>query len=150
MKIRAVLLCGLLTLVACGPRIPPAEQGPGAVAPEAAVERFLRLVGDKNYVQMGWVFGTDDGPLIRRDPPPEVERRMYALARVLEHTGFEVRSQSPVPGRSGNAVQLAVMLRQRARELEVPFTAVRGPDGRWFVEQIDIEKITASPPPATR
>lgn len=95
---------------------------------------------------MGWIFGTAQGPLLRRDPPADVERRMYALATVLEHTRFAVQAGNPVPGRAGTAVQLPVRLVQRGREYTVPFTAVRGPQGRWFIEQIGVEAITAQPP----
>ena len=97
---------------------------------------------------MGWVFGTADGPVVKRDPPSDVERRMYALASVLEHSEFSVTGQSPVPGRTGGAVLMPVRLVQRGRTYTVPFTAVRGPDGRWFVENVDVTAITANLPPA--
>lgn len=135
----------LLLVASCRTYVPPSQGGSGAVAPQAVVERFMQLVSRKDYVQMGWVFGTSEGPLVRRDSPSDVERRMYALATVLQHSQFTVRSQTPVPGRTGSAVEMPVRLVQRGQEYVVPFTAVRGPDGRWFVERIDIEKITAAP-----
>lgn len=147
--LRLALSLALLGVASCRTHLPHAQGGAGAAAPEAAVERFMGYVAAKNYVQMGWVFGTAEGPLIRRDSPADVERRMFALATVLEHSGYTVRSQTPVPGRSGNAVEMRVLLRHRGRDYLVPFTAVRASEGRWFVERIDIEKITASPP-ATR
>lgn len=132
--------------VSCRTYVPPARGGAGAVGPTIAVERFMRHAAAKEYAQMGWIFGTAQGPLVRRDPPAEVERRMYALSTVLEHTTFAVQGESPVPGRAGAAVQLPVRLVQRGREYVVPFTAVRGPDGRWFIEQIEVEAITAQTP----
>jgi hypothetical protein len=132
--------------VSCRSYVPPARGGAGAIGPTAAVERFMRHAAAKEYAQMGWIFGTAQGPLIRRDPPADVERRMYALATVLEHTSFVVQGEAPVPGRAGAAVQLPVRLVQRGREYLVPITAVRGPEGRWFIEQIGVEAITAQTP----
>jgi hypothetical protein len=106
----------------------------------------MRHAAAKEYVQMGWIFGTAQGPLIRRDRPQEVERRMYALATVLEHSTFTAEGENPVPGRAGAAVQIPVRMVQRGRQYVVPFTAVRGPEGRWFVEQIGVEAVTAQPP----
>lgn len=132
----------LVFAAACGPSVRMPQGGPGAEMPAAAVERFLRLAAEKEYVEMGWVFGTENGPVIRRDSPEDVERRMFALASLLENEMFVVRSQSPVPGRVGAAMQFDVLITQRGREYTVPFTTVRGPGQRWFVEQVRVEAIT--------
>jgi hypothetical protein len=137
-----LILPVLLMLWACGPSLPRPESAPGAPVPQAAVERFLQLVEEKDYVQLGWVFGTKEGPIIERDPIAEVERRMYALASILEHERYAVQSQAPVPGTVGEAFRFQVGLVKRGREYVVPFTVVRGPEGRWFVEQIGVEEIT--------
>lgn len=148
-RLRRLLPLAVLLLVsACASAAPPAPQGtPGAPAPSAAVERFLRLSQDKDYVQMGWLFGTAEGPVMRRDPGPDVERRMYALATVLQNQGYTIRGEEPIPGRIGTAVRVNVQLQQGNRRPEVPFVAVRGPDSRWFVEQVAVEAITAAPQP---
>lgn len=132
----------LLLLSACGGRVPAPENGPGGPVASAAVERFLQLAAGKNYVQMGWVFGTDQGPVIRQWPLPEVEKRMYALASVLQHDSFVVGRDSPVPGRTGSAVRFTTQLITQGRTLAVPIIAVRGPQGRWYVEQVDLQSVT--------
>lgn len=132
----------VLLLVACGGRIPPPQSGVGGPAAAAAVERFLQLAGEKDYVQMGWVFGTREGPVIRQWPQSEVEKRMYALASVLEHDSFVVGREGAVPGRMGEAVRFETQLLRQARTLSVPIVAVRGPDGRWFVEQVELQAVT--------
>ncbi|HEX2094205.1 MAG TPA: hypothetical protein VHG28_17510 [Longimicrobiaceae bacterium] len=147
---RLVPLLLLSILAACGGSRPRPQSTPGAPAPAAAVERFLRLAAEKDYAEMGWLFGTTEGPVIRRDPPGDVERRMYALASVLEHTEFSIRGQEPVPGRTGGAVRLTVQLAQRGRRVDVPFVAVRGPEQRWYVEQVGVEALTNTNPPASR
>lgn len=115
---------------------------PGAPAAPAAVERFLQLANVKDYVGMGWIFGTNAGAILSRDPPAEVEQRMYALASLLSHEGFVVGNGLPVPGRTAEAVVFDVIVTQPGRNLRVPFTAVRGPGNRWYVESLDVEALT--------
>lgn len=145
---RLLPLAVLLLAAACASAPPPPQQGTaGAPAPSAAVERFLQLSRDKDYVQMGWLFGTTEGAVMRRDPASDVEKRMYALATVLQNQGYTIRGEEPIPGRIGAAVRVNVQLQQGNRRPEVPFVAVRGPDARWFVEQVGVEAITSAPQP---
>jgi hypothetical protein len=149
MKLRArkLLLGGVLlsVLAACGggARVPAA--GPGAPAAASAVERFLQLARQKDYVQMGWVFGTADGPFIESHPRPETERRMYGLAVVLQNDSFTVGTGSPVPGRIGRAESFSVRLQRGSIARRVPITTVLGRDRRWYVEIVDVEAITNGP-----
>jgi hypothetical protein len=115
------------------------------MAPASAVERFLQLAHDRQYAQMGWVFGTAQGAVIQSWPLAEVEQRMYALARLLEHDSFVVGPSAAVPGRIGAAERFQVQLRTDTRLYQVPFTVVRGPNQRWFVEQVAVEAITNVP-----
>jgi hypothetical protein len=116
--------------------------GPGAPAAASAVERFLQLARQKDYVQMGWVFGTAEGPIIERFPRPEVERRMYGIAEVLANDSFTVGTGTPVPGRIGRAEAFSVRLRRGSLTKRVPMTTVLGDDRRWFVEIVDLQAIT--------
>ncbi|MBW3631336.1 MAG: hypothetical protein KY464_18890 [Gemmatimonadetes bacterium] len=119
--------------------------GLGAPGPAAAVERFLQLARQKDYVQMGWVFGNADGPVLARDPQPDVERRMYGLAEVLANDSFTVGTGSPVPGRIGTAESFRVRLRRGSLTRQVPVTVVLGRDRRWFVEMVAVQAITNTP-----
>ena len=109
-------------LAACAGHVSPPKSGPGAPAAAVAVDRFLQLAGAKDYVQMGWVFGTEAGPVIARDALPDVERRMYALATVLENDTYVVGTGAPVPGRIGRAEVFTVRLVHGTRSYAVPFT----------------------------
>ena len=135
------LVPALLLLLAGVARAQAPQGGPGGAAPAATVEQFLRLAAEKNYVQMGYVFGTSEGTILRRDPAPQVQRRMFAIASILENQRFVIRDEQAVPGRMGQAVQLTVQLTQRGRARDVPFVVVKS-GNRWYVEQIDLEKIT--------
>src|SRR5690606_30105079 len=84
-----------LLLAACTTRTEriaatPADAG---VAPVLTVERFLRAVNARDYETMARLFGNKEGPVRNRDPKPEVERRMFALASVLRHDDYTVEDE---------------------------------------------------------
>lgn len=148
LRLSPLPLLALLLLTACATAAAPAAKStPGAPAPSAAVERFLQLARDKDYAEMGYLFGTAEGPVMRRDPAPQVERRMYGIATVIRNEGYTIRGEEPIPGRLGAAVRVNVQLRQGNRRPNVPFVAVRGPDSRWFVEQVALDAVTSTPAP---
>lgn len=141
----------LLLVTACGaqqaapsstPGQPP-RGGPGGAAPSTTVEQFLRLAARKQYLDMGWLFGTTQGAIMSRDPRADVERRMFALASVLENREFTIRDEAPIPGSVGQSVRLTVQLQTRGGTMNVPFVTVRGPGERWFIEQIDVQAVTS-------
>lgn len=134
-----VLLLAAALLQACGAGGPRPSGVPGAPAAAAAVEQFLRLAQQRRYDEMGWLFGNDRGSVFRRLPAAEVEQRMYALATVLQHEAFAIGGETPLPrGR----VRFTVTLRQNGRQVPVPFVAARGPEDRWYVEEVGLEAIT--------
>lgn len=147
LRLSPLTILAVLFLAACASAPPASRSTPGAPAPSAAVERFLQLARDKDYAEMGYLFGTAQGPIMRRDPAGEVERRMYGLATVLQNSGYVIRGEEPVAGRMGAAVRVMVQLQQGNRKPDVPFVAVRGPDSRWFVEQVGVEAVTSAPAP---
>jgi len=140
---RIIPIAVLALLAACGGGRPAPVGAPGAPAPAAAVERFLRLAADKNYQQMGFVFGTREGPVMERDPRGEVEQRMYAIALILVNDRFVIRREEPIPGRMGEAVNVAVDLTRGGETSQVPFTVVRS-GTTWLVERVDLESVTRS------
>jgi len=124
-------------------------------APQLAVESFLRAAncvasakcGTKaqDLETMSRLFGTRDGSILQRDPRADVERRMYALASLLESEDYQVQGQNIVPGRVSEAVQLTVRLNQGGRPVAVPVIMVRTSSGDWLVEQIDMAPLTRRP-----
>lgn len=144
----ALVLC--LSAAACGggggspPSAGPPPSGVGAMAPAAAVEQFIGLAREQRYTEMGYVFGTARGPLAERQAPERVTRRMQALANVLRHDTYSMTGVIPVSGRP-EARLVTVQLRQGRRTVDVPFTVVQGPGGRWLVEMVDIEAAAGGP-----
>ena len=141
-----------LSAAACGggsggsrPAGGPAPRGlVAATQPAAAVAQFIGLAAQQRYTEMGYVFGTARGPLAEQQDPARVSRRMQALANVLRHQSFAMTGVVPVAGRP-DARLVTVQLRQGRRTVDVPFTVVQGPGGRWLVEVVDVEAATANP-----
>ena len=146
--IRSFCAVLLAVLPACGgsggssgavvPGVAPAP----AAAPIEVVERFMRLVAAKDYLAMGHLFGTAEGPITSRDPQQQVERRMYAIANILANDRFMIRGTGQgIPGRGAEVTQLTVQITQQGRAKDVPFVVVRTANG-WLVEQVDLQAVT--------
>ncbi|HET7228950.1 MAG TPA: hypothetical protein VFJ16_03075 [Longimicrobium sp.] len=150
--IRTLTLASALMLAAAAStgglhaqRSTPAPALRPSTSPSEVVERFMQLASAKNYGQMGYAFGTREGAILSREPQPSVERRMYAIAQILQNDRYVIRDQSPIPGRNEtDAVQLTVQVTQGGQAKSVPFVAVRTTHGNWLVEQIDLERLTRS------
>jgi hypothetical protein len=144
--IRSVRTASVLLLVillsGCSTRVAQPAGGPGGSLAPAAIERFLQLASERDYVQMGWIFGNAQGAILKQHPVREVEQRMYALAHVLQNDGYALGTESAVPGRLGSAVRYRVTLNRGTRTFQVPMVVARAGDGRWYVEQIDVEAVT--------
>ncbi len=133
-----------------------AGNGNGAgLAPQLAIESFLRAANcvasakcaakAQDLETMSRLFGTRKGSILNRDPRADVEKRMYALASLLESQDYQVQGQNIVPGRVGEAVQLTVQLKQGGRAISVPVTMVKTSQGDWLVEQVDMAPLTRRP-----
>ncbi len=128
--------------------------GPG-IAPQLAVETFLRAANcvasdqcaskPRDLETMCRLFGTKDGSVLNVDPRDQVEKRMYALASLLQSEDYQIVGQNIVPGRVGQALELVVRLTQNGKQYTVPVTAVHDGSGNWLVEKIDMAPLTGRP-----
>lgn len=114
------------------------------VGPTLVIEQFMRALNTepKDLGAMGRLFGTKDGPIGERDPRPQVEQRMFAIATVLHHDDYEVVREQQVPGRTTEATQLLVRITAGKNINTVPFTLVRYKERGWLIEQIGLDAIT--------
>jgi hypothetical protein len=145
-----LVLVVLLASAACGgsgggrgARGPVPEGVSAAMAPAAAVEQFMGFAAQQKYTEMSYVFGTARGPLAEQQAPSAAARRMQAIASVLRHESYSMTGVVPVPGRT-DARRVTVQMRQGRRTVDVPFTVVQGPGGRWLVEVVDLEAAMRS------
>ncbi|HET9439134.1 MAG TPA: hypothetical protein VFO52_03140 [Longimicrobiales bacterium] len=113
------------------------------LGPSLVIEQFMRALNSepKDLTTMGRLFGTSDGPILDRDPRAQVEQRMFAIATVLHHDDYEMVREQQVPGRTNEATQVFVRVKQGSNNNPVPFTLVRYKGG-WLIEQIGIDVIT--------
>ena len=147
-RIRSFCAVLLLVAPACGgsgstgavvPGVAPAP----AAAPIEVVERFMRLLAAKDYLGMGHLFGTAEGPITNRDPQQQVERRMYAIATILANDRFVINGAGQsIPGRGPEVTQLTVRITQGGETRDVPFVVVRAHAGGYLVEQVDLQAVT--------
>lgn len=160
----ALALLGIAAGCASGP--PLSSTRMAGVAPMLSVERFLQAANTRDLEAMARIFGTADGPIadatgngfscafkrigswIRIGDPclswSEIELRMDAIAAILRHDDYRVRSESSVAGRTRPTTRIGVDLVRAGNQYpDVGFFVVQTSDGRWLVEQAELEKMTA-------
>ena len=138
-----------------------------ATAPAAArlsVERFLRAANQRDLAAMGNLFGTVDGPTMDTGSTvgcafkrvgswfggapcvtdPEVEVRMDLIASILTHQDYRVIREERVTGRAAPTTQVLVDMTVYGESVSaVPFVVVQTPDGRWLVQEVDLQRVMA-------
>jgi hypothetical protein len=165
-----VLLASLGT-AACASTPSGISDRMAAPAPMLSVERFLQAANSGDLEAMAYIFGTARGPIAGETGSSlgcafrrvgswfgagrrcvswsDIELRMNAIALIIRHDDYRVRSQSNVPGRTRPTTRVGVDLdRGSSRYSDVPFVVVQTSDGRWLVEEIGLERITALRGPA--
>jgi hypothetical protein len=132
-----VLLLGLLGLLtACR----PGGRGPlaGAASPEGAVTAFLSAAAAQDLQAMSLVWGTARGPVRNTMERSEMERRQLVMIRLLCQDG--ARPMGTSTGTDGRRL-VRYELALRGRTQPVTFTTVPGPQGRWFVEDLEVLRL---------
>lgn len=138
----------LLSAVACttqtvqrGPASPGSELA--GVAPVLSVERFLQAVNAEDYDAMARLFGTVEGPI--RGEATEIELRMATIAQILQHEDYRIDSERLEPGREEVTRRVGVDLTVAGRVIpDVAFLVVLTENGRWMVQEIDLERVTGA------
>jgi hypothetical protein len=137
-----------------------------AVAPQLSVERFLQASNARDYVTMASLFGTINGPigetgggfgcglkfLVSWLPGvsrclrwEDVELRMAAIADVLRYQDYRIVSERMEPGRSTMTNRVGVDLTRSGSVVrDVPFLVVRTGEGRWLVQEIDLQRVAGT------
>jgi hypothetical protein len=142
----------------------PSSQMAG-LAPMLSVERFLQAASTRDLDSMARIFGTARGPIADETGSAvgcafrrmgswfgigrrclswtEIQVRMDAIAQILRHDDYRIRGESSVAGRA-NTTRVGVDLTRGEQQYnDVPFTVVQASHGRWLVEQIGLDRITA-------
>jgi hypothetical protein len=71
---------------------------------------------------------------------------MDAIASVLQHTDYRIVTEQRVAGRRIPATRVLVNMTtiQGVAVSNVPFVVVRSNEGRWLVENVDLQRVMAA------
>lgn len=164
---RLLLLAAFLPLGigGCASSPSPSSSQMAGLAPMLSVERFLQAANTNDLDSMARIFGTVRGPIADQTGSAvgcafrrmgswfgigrrclswsEIEVRMDAIARILRHDDYRIRGETSVAGRAQRTTRVGVDLtRGSNRYNDVPFVVVQASEGRWFLEEIGLERIT--------
>lgn len=136
-------LIGLALLLAACHRATPATPLPssvpvGAASPNAAVTAFLASVKDGDLQAMSAVWGTTDGTIRNQMPLSEIEKRETYIMKCTRHDKFTIVSEAS----AGEGERLLVVqLTRGPLTRSTNFTAVQGPQNRWYVRIFDLKPL---------
>jgi hypothetical protein len=112
-----------------------------------AVQEFLYGANADDYTRMSDVFGTEKGPAVERFGVTDVEQRMIFLASILKHQSYTLR-QANLAQLGPDRIRWDVSLTgTRKGGVVVPIVTVPDGTGRWYVEWLNLDALTASPVP---
>ena len=120
------------------------DQDYGAISSEAAVRAFLDGAVEDDYARMWRVFGTEDGPAIEEFGVREIEARMIVLAKLLKHSGYDLRVANLAMFGPDRIRYEAHLEGSRKGAVIVPIITVPSGGDRWFVEQLNMDALTGS------
>jgi hypothetical protein len=144
------LVLAILVLSACShsttttntgtgaPRTTTGPQIPGAPSPRLAVEEFLAAVRGQDLQAMSAVFGTNRGPSRDNMDREQLEKRLIILQCYFMHDKYRILGESP--GESLHRVFTVELTRGRLTRTPHFFT-IRGPNDRWFVDNMEIAAV---------
>lgn len=140
-----VLAAGLASLSGCASSTGGLSGDPadyGSPSAEVAVTRFLEAADQEDYQAMSRQFGTREGPAEARLGVAEVEQRMMVLGGLLGHDELGLERQDLARTGPHRVRYVATMQGTRNGTVELPVVAVQAREGRWFVEQLEMDPLT--------
>jgi hypothetical protein len=110
----------------------------GASSPSAAIQQFLAAAKRQDLAAMALVWGTADGPAKKSMNQKELERREMIMMRCLPHEKASLGATAP--GEAGR-LRIPVELTLLTKSAKPVFTVVKGPHGRYFVENLELDQL---------
>jgi len=120
-----------------------ANAAAGAATSEMAVRGFLDAANAEDFNRMIYLFGTADGLAVDEYGIQDVEARMIFLSQLLKHESYtlsQVNLAMLGPDRVRYEVQMSGT---RKGSVVVPVIAVPDGSGRWHVERLNVDALTA-------
>lgn len=126
-----------LTTIACPASRPSGNNEDGAASPRAAVDEFLGAVSAGDLDRISRVWGDQRGAARTIHDREQLEQRTFIMQQCLLHDRFRIVGETPgVAGRRVFDVELTKgdMLRRTT------FTTIEGPQQRWYVQEVDLQR----------
>jgi hypothetical protein len=135
----------LLVLAACHSSAPATGSSPvlsgnltGAADPIAAIRGFLAAAKTQDLQAMGAIWGTTQGPARDQMDRAYLEKTELIMMCYMRHDKYDIVGDAPNPGGARAAV---VSLTYGDITRSTTFNVVQGPASRWYVTNVDIEKL---------
>jgi len=110
----------------------------GGPSPRGAVEQFLAAVNAQDLQAMSVVFGTSNGPSRDNMDRTELDKRLIILQCYFYHDKSRILGESP--GEGGQRIVNVELTRGRLTRAP-RFYAIKGPNERWFVVNMEIAAV---------
>ena len=138
---------GLLLLVACQRKVQVSSPTPatstvgqtGGATPAEAVAMLMTAAKTEDLQAVGAVWGDTEGLTRDKWPRSEFEMRAFYIVKCLRNDRHTILSEGPAP--SGRRIA-NVQVNKATLTRTTNFRMVRGPNGRWFVENVELEPLT--------
>jgi hypothetical protein len=128
--------------LACHTAAPPStstvDNSPGAKTSTAAVQRFFAAVHAQDLQAMSLVWGTSKGAARDNMDRAQLEKREVILQCYFNYNTFRILNESPT---SETRRMVRVELQRDGKTRTPVVYTVLGPDGRWYVENLDIAAV---------
>jgi hypothetical protein len=115
----------------------------GAATSEMAVRDFLDAANAEDYNRMIYLFGTADGLAVDEFGIQDVEARMIFLSQLLKHESYTLTQANFAMLGPDRVRYEARMSGTRKGSVIVPVIAIPDSSGRWYVERLNLDALTA-------
>lgn len=118
----------------------PVLRGNQTGAPDAntAIRGFLTAAKQTDLQAMGALWGSSQGPARDQLPREELEKRELVMMCHLKHDRYDIVGDAPNPGGTRSVI-VSLTLGDLTRSTN--FQVVRGPEARWYVQDIDLKAL---------
>ena len=156
--VKKLIGLGLLLLVACQRKVQVSSPAPvpattgtagsvgvvGGGTPAEALSGFMAAAKSEDLQAVGAFWGDPEGSAREKMSRSEFEMRAFIVVKCVRHDKYTVLSEgSAAGGRRVMNVQITKDGGPRGVLTKSSnFTLVRGPQSRWFVENVDLEPLT--------
>jgi len=121
-----------------GPAMATSQSDPGAATPTLAIQTFMAAIKNQDLDALSVIWGSAKGPARDVGPADQLRKRELIMECYLQHDSFGV--QSDVEQQKGLHV-MSLQITKGSFTRTTKTQVVQGPNGRWFVDNIELEPL---------